>query len=180
MTVSFARPDVSNLVFHLYERSVHPELFQVHAEEEVWQAAYGAVIRICDAGHIVTVRDKKNTITEVTTTSEQLLPQRNRLIDRRLRGSRDESHHFKSGIHYQVSYQLEQLEPDVYRNLHEEFLIDCDRVNLSHRFPAGNRFSPEPLSIIRTEIAPRSLLIHAYHTFPESCAVVKTQSLFEL
>ena len=35
MTVSFARPDVSNLVFHLYERSVHPESFQVHAEEEV-------------------------------------------------------------------------------------------------------------------------------------------------
>ncbi|MCH7687450.1 MAG: DUF2617 family protein, partial [Planctomycetes bacterium] len=171
---------ISNLVFHLYERSVHPELFRVYAEEEVWQAAYSAVISICDAGHIITVRDKKNTVTEVTTTSEQLLPQRKRLIDRRLRGSRDESYHFKSGIHYQVSYQLEQLEPDVYRNLHEEFLIDCNRVNLSHRFPAGNRFSPEPLSIIRTEIAPRSLLIHAYHTFPESCAVVKTQSLFEL
>lgn len=180
MNVSFARPNVDQLVFHLYDRSVHPELFQVYAEEEMWQAAFGVTIRICEAGHTVTFRDRKNTITEVTAAREQLLPQRRRLIDKRLCGSRDESYCFRNGLHYHVSYQLEQVDPEIYRNLHEEFLIDCNRVDFSHRFPSGNRFSPEPLSIIRTDITPRSLLVHAYHTFPESCAIVKTQSLFEL
>jgi hypothetical protein len=67
----------------------------------------------------------------------------------------------------------------VFLNLHEELSIDCGRADLAYRFPPANRLAPEALSLIRTEVCPRSLLIHAFHTFPESAAVVKTQSLFE-
>ena len=37
MNVDFARPSVSDLVFQAYGRSVHPELFQVYADLQVWQ-----------------------------------------------------------------------------------------------------------------------------------------------
>jgi hypothetical protein len=33
---------------------------------------------------------------------------------------------------------------------------------------------------VQTDVWTHSLLIHAFHTFPEDCAIVKTQSLFEL
>lgn len=179
MTVSFARPDISDLVFHLYGRSVHPELFQVYSETEVGQNDFQAVLRICDAGHTVGFRREETVITEVTATREQALPQKKRLFAKRLRGNRDESFRFENGLRYHVSYQLEQLDPEVFLNFHEELLVDCSRAEVAHQFPSTNRFAPGPLSLIRTDVCTRSLLIHAYHTFPESCAVVKTQSLFE-
>jgi hypothetical protein len=180
MGIGIARTNVSNLVFHLYARSVHPELFEVYAEKELWQHAYSAVIRICESGHTISFRYRNQTVTELTSTREHVLPQRKRCLEKRLRGHRDESFRFEDGLEYQVSYQLEQLEPDVFLNFHEELMLDCDRAEVAYRFSAGNRLSPVPLSLVRADADTKSLLIHAFHTFPECYAVVKTQSLFEL
>ena len=180
MNVDFARPSVSDLVFQAYGRSVHPELFQVYADLQVWQEEYTADIRICDAGHTIDFHRNGQCVTEVTATGKQPLPQRKRFLDRRLRGSRDESFRLEGGLKYHVSYQLEQLDPEVYPEIHEELLVDTKTANVSHCFPAGNRLSPGPLSLIRVDVGARSLLIHAFHTFPDALAVVKTQSLFEL
>ena len=180
MSVGFARPNSSNLVFQLYGRSVHPELFQVYASAHVWQPAYGATIQICDAGHIIAFRRDRTIVTEVTASRQQALPQRKRFLDRRLRGSRDENFLFDGGVRYSASYQLERLDPEVFLTVHEELLKDGRRAALCHRFPATSRLSPEPISLIRTESDPQSLLIHAFHTFPENSVVVRTQSLFEL
>ena len=179
MSVSSTRPSIADLVFHLYGRSVHPELFETFAETDVRQTRYNAVLRICDGGHAIVVRHEGKTLTEIVTGAHQPLPQRKRLLERRLHGCRNESHQFESGLRYQASYQLEQLEPEVFLNYHEELLSDCARASLFHRFAPGHRLSPGPISLIRAEIEPRSLLIHTFHTFPESCGVVKTQSLME-
>lgn len=180
MSVSFARPSTSDLVFHLYGRSVHPELFDVYAEREIERKAWRASLRICDAGHTVGFRCRDTTVAEVATTRRHPLPQRKRLLEKRLRGHSDEARSFECGVNYQVSYQLERLDPEVYVNIHEELMADCSRACVARVFPSENRFSPEPVSLICTEVTARSLLVHAFHTFPEECAVVKTQSLFEL
>ena len=56
---------------------------------------------------------------------------------------------------------------------------DSERVEVAFEFPSATRFSPPPLSLLRVDAQPDSLLVHAYHTFPDGCAVVKSQSLFE-
>ena len=180
MTVAFARPDVSDLMFRLYGRSIHPELFTTYAESKIEQNDYVASIRVCDAGHVISFCSRGQTISEITAARKHPLPQKKRYIEKKLRGSRDASITFDCGLQYHVSYQLEQLDPEVFLNFHEELLIDCNRAEVAHRFPGGNRLSPCPLSFIQTDVGPNSLLIHAYHTFPENCAVVKTQSLFEV
>ncbi len=180
MNVDFARPSVETLVFHVYGRSVHPELFRVHAEAECLLERYSAVIRICDAGHTVAFLHRGRILTEVAADGKQLLPTRKRLVDRRLRGCRDESIELETGLTYQTSYQMEKLDLEVFASVHEELMLDCHGADLSYQFPAASRLSPGPLSLVRTDVGPRSLLIHAFHTFPESSAVVRTQSLFEV
>lgn len=180
MSVGFARPNSSRLMLHVYGRSVHPELFRVFAETELSQDSYSAVLRICDAGHLIAFRYDGHTVTEVTASRDQLLPQKKRCLEKLLRGCRDESMRFDGGLRYCVSYQLEKMEPAVFLNFHEELLADCKRSTVAHRFPAENRLSPEPLSLLRTDVSAQSLLVHAFHTFPDSCTVLKTQSLFEL
>jgi len=180
MSVQFARPKVTNMAFQVFARSVHPELFTVFRSRAFCRDDYLAEIRICEAGHIVSFRIRGATVTEIAATRDQPLPKNCRSFSRRLQGSRQQSVRFDAGIQYEVSYHVERLEADVFQNFHQELLVDAGRVELSHRFPSGNRFAPEPLSLVRADAQPDSLLVHTFHTFPESCAVVKSQSLFEL
>ena len=180
MSVSFVRPNAAELVFHLFGRSIHPELFDIHAEKVIEQPQYSAAIRICEAGHVVEFSTSGDTVTEVTAARRHPLPQRKHVLEKKLRGSRDESIELDNGLAYHVSYQLEQLDPEVFLNFHEELLMDSRRADLSHHFPGGNRLAPSPISVIQADVWPHSLLIHAFHTYPENCALVKTQSLFEL
>lgn len=180
MFVSSVRPDASELVFRLYDRSIHPELLSVYAEQSVTTEFGLMTIRICDSGHVVSVRAGSHELTEVATGRDQPLPQKKCCLSRRLNGQRDTSHQFPSGLTYQASFQLEVLEPDVFLNLHEELSLDCRKASLAWQFPSQSRLAPRPISIVQSDAARDSLLIHAFHTFPENCAVVKTQSLFEL
>ena len=180
MSVGFARPDISQMVFRVYGRSIHPELVRMFAETRAWHDAYCASIRICETGHAVEMRFGNEVVTEITSTRMQPLPQQKRLLERRLCGQHDESITLPGGVRYQASYQLEQLDHEVFLNFNEELLLDCGKAEISHRFPPSSRIAPGPLSLIRVNAETDSLLIHAYHTFPDSNAVIKTQSLFEL
>lgn len=180
MRVEAARPDVDSLVFRLFCRSVHPELLEVHAQTQLRQDAYTADLLICGAGHLVCFRHNGRTLCEVATSMETPLPQHRQVISRRLRGHRNESVEHDGGILYHVSYQVEQLDPDVFLHCHEELLFDAAKSRVAHRFAATTRLSPPPLSILQIEERPHSLLVHAFHTFPDNRAIVKTQSLFEI
>lgn len=180
MRVDFARPDVGTLVFRLFGRSVHPELFDTFARTEIKQNSYTANVLICDAGHMLSFRHNGQVLCEVATSADHPLPQRKQVIARRLRGQRNESVEHDAGILYHVSFQVERLEPDVFLHFQDELLADCNRSRVAHQFAPASRLSPAPLSFIQLEEHPHSLLVHAFHTFPENCAVVKTQSLFEV
>lgn len=179
MSVQFARSDISKLMFELYSRSVHPELFQSYAELEIPHQFYTAEISICDFGHVISLRDDHQTVTEVATMLGYPLPECDRVIYKRLQGTNTHSCNFSNGLSYQCSFHLEQLDPIVFQKIHEELVLDCLKADVAYQFPSSNRFMPGPVSLIKTEEFPQSLLVHSYHTYPESHAIVKTQSLFE-
>ncbi len=180
MAVRFARPDLSTLVFQIYSRSVHPELLPAFGKNSVIRDSYQAEIRLCEAGHAVSIRVGNRTVTEVLTSNEQRMPQKQRLIDRPVSQSREETLQLESGLIVHAHTQLEKLDTDLFLNVHEEMLLDCQRADLSHCFPGNSRLAPGPISLIRLDPTRDGLLVHSYHTFPESSAIVKTQSLFEL
>lgn len=179
MSVSFVRPDVSNLLFYVYSRSLHPELFVVQAERRITGSDYEASVQICEAGHVLHFRHGEHNLIEIMTAEQRLFPTHKRMLDRRIQGCRNASCQLAEDVEYQVSLQLERLEPEIFHRAHEELLMDCRTATLSHAFPSGHRFAPHPLSLLRVDSDRRSLLVHAFHTFPESCAIVKTQSLIE-
>ena len=180
MPLSTVRPDVDTLVYRLFGRTVHPELLTVFSQAEIRHEAYTALIQICDAGHVLSFRHNNQTLCEVATSANNPLPQHRQVIARRLRGHRNESVEHDGGILYHMSFQVEELDPELFVHFHEELLVDSLRGRVSHRFEPSSRLCPAPLSFIQTEERSHSLLIHAFHTFPDNRAVVKTQSLFEV
>ncbi len=179
MAVSSVRPDVADLVLEVFERSVHPELLTIHAQAEWQHSACTVKVQLCDAGHVLTVAHQESVITEVATIRATLLPKHYRIFSHKLKGHRQDSLRCRDDITYHVSFDLDELEPEVFANYHEELLADSLRSPVAYHFATKTRLNPTPLSFVQLEATADSLQVHTFHTFPDNFAVVKVQSRFE-
>ncbi len=177
--LTITRPKVAELTFQLYGRPLHPELFQIYRSRRVDRGTYQAKIDITGAGHVITWRCGNVTLTEVAAAAGNPLPKTRRLLCHRLRGEHRDLHRCRHGV-YQMNFQLEMAEPDIFWAIQQDLLRDAQRSGLVYSFDGGGRLALGAFSCINVETTNRSLRIEAFHTFPEDLAIVKTQSLFEL
>lgn len=174
------RPKVAELAFQLYGRALHPELFRVFATRQIQRGTYDAKIDITSAGHVVTWRHQGLTLTEVAASAQHPLPKRRRLMSYRLRGERNDRVECRGGVTYQTSFQLEPVAPDVFWMFQQELAADGERQGMLHIFDSSGRMALGALSYIHVETRARSLLVQAFHTFPDDYAIVKSQSMFQI
>jgi hypothetical protein len=174
------RPKVAELAFQLYGRALHPELFKVFATRQIQRGAYDAKIDITSAGHVITWRHQGLTLTEVAASAQHPLPKRRRLMSYRLRGERNDRVECRGGVTYQTSFQLEPVAPDVFWMFQHELASDSEKQGMLHMFDSSGRMAMGALSYIHVETRARSMLVQAFHTFPDDYAIVKSQSMFEL
>jgi hypothetical protein len=178
--VPAVRPKVAELLFQLYGRALHPELFEVYQTRDVARGSYTARIQITSAGHIVTWRCDGLTLTEVAAAANHPLPEKRRLLSHKLRGERSDLVKCNGGIRYEVQFQLESISPEFFWSFQEQLAKDGDRKGMLHTFGASGRVAVGAISYINIESRDRSLLVQAFHTFPDDSAIVKSQSRFVL
>lgn len=174
------RPKVAELVFQLYGRSLHPELFDIYQSREIQRGGYRANVQITSAGHVVTWQYGGLTLTEVAAAAHHPLPQRRRLMSHRLRGERSDRLECQGGVIYEVHFALEptdQARFDVYQ---KELTLHATRQGMFQRFDASGRLGVGAVSYVNVESRDKVLKIQAFHTFPDDCAVLKIQSTFRL
>ena len=174
------RPKIAELVFQLYGRALHPELFEVYCSQTVARGDYSATVSITSAGHVVTWRYQGLTLTEVAAAANHPLPQRRRLISYKLKGHRRDRVECRGGAVYEVEFSLEPVEPDVFWTFQKELALDGNRQGMLHRFDSSGRMALGALSYINVESRDHTLLVQAFHTFPDDYAIVKSQSLFKI
>ncbi len=174
------RPKVAEMTFQLYGRPLHPELFVVYKTCTIERSDYTAKIDITSAGHVVTWRHAGLTLTEVAASARQPLPKMRRLMAYNLKGHRADRMECRGGARYQMNFDLEPTEPDVFWTLQQALALEGQRQGMLHRFDSSGRMALGALSYINLEARSRSLLVQAFHTFPDDYAVVKSQSLFQL
>ena len=179
MGVHLTRPRVSDLVFQVYGRPLHPELFDILALRKVQRDNYDLTIWITRTGHVITWHHQGHCLSEVTAEVEQPLPRSRRLFSYRVRGEHSDGLSCAPGITYQTSFQVEVLPPEIFAHVHEEILTDGLRRGLLYNFQPNNRLSLAPLGLVSAEARPGCLILTSFHTFPEEYSVVKTQSLIE-
>jgi hypothetical protein len=179
MGVHFLRPPVCDLLFQLYGRHLHPELFDILAVRKIQREDYDLTVRITRTGHVITWENKDVLLTEVTAAADQSLPERRRLLNFRLRNEHNARFPCAHGIHYEMSFQVEVLPPEIFLHVHDEILADGSKRGLLHNFPAHDRFTLAPLGYISAEARAGCLILTSFHTFPDEYTVVKTQSLIE-
>jgi hypothetical protein len=179
MGVYFLRPRVADLLFQLYGRPLHPELFEILAQRKIRREDYELTVRITRTGHVVSWENADVHLTEVAAAADQPLPEKRRLLNYRLRSEHSDTLRCAHGINYQMSFQVEVLPPEIFLHVHDEILADGSKRGILHNFQPHHRLALAPLGFVAVEARPGCLFLSAFHTFPEEYTVVKTQSLIE-
>jgi hypothetical protein len=174
------RPKIAELVFQLYGRSLHPELFEVYRCRQIERNGYTANVQITSAGHVVTWQYQGLTLTEVATSAHHPLPERRRLMVHPLKGSQSQRLECRGGVRYEVEFSLEPVDAEAFWTFQKELALSGARQGLVHHFESSGRFGLGAISYIHLESRDRSLRVQALHTFPDDHAIVKTQSVYLL
>ena len=178
MSIFVVRPPVAELVFQLYGRPLHPELFDILAVRKFRREDYEVRIWITRTGHVITWENADVLLTEVAD-AEQELPTARRLLSYRLRGEHGGVLACPHGVTYQTSFQVETLQPEIFLHVHDEILADGGKRGLLHNFQPNHRLALAPLGFVTAEARAGCLFLSTFHTFPEEHTVVKSQSLIE-
>jgi Protein of unknown function DUF2617 len=180
MGVSSGRSRVADLAFRVFNRALHPEWLTTRVFRRVEQSGWEADLRVIEGGHAVIFHAGSIRMTEILAGPETALPEPGLLYHSPVRYERSALLRPGGSVEYQSCFEVEHVDAEVFRHLCEEATLDALRDSLFHRFHATNRLAPPPISLIQLTPRARDLSIHSFHTFPEECAIVRTQSLFEL
>ena len=178
MGVPLVRPKVAEIVFRLYDRPLHPELFDAVATRTADCGGARLTARLTRTGHALGWSADGVHLEEVIAAAGADLPEAGLRLAHRFDGGR-RGHTALPGVRYQVSSQVEVLEPEQFVHVHAELLADGERKGLVFHCRTNNRVGLSPLGVVIVEALPRCLSVNAFHTFPDELAVVKTQSLIE-
>lgn len=178
--VLFVRPKIADMGLHLFSRSVHPELMEACVDREVNRDGYVLRVQITTSGHLVSFRQDRLLMTEVCSGIRQALPSTGRLISRPIETERLVECELFGRIHWESRFQLEVVDPRVFLLIQEQLDKQADFEGLVHRFASSGRIPLGGVSYINIQTFERHVLLKAFHTFPDTCSVVKCESKFLL
>ena len=180
MGVGRGRSRFAEVTFHVFSKPLHPDWFVVREHRRLCRQGWEADVRIIDRGHVVVFRSGLVWLTEVLAAPETELPDSGRLFQSRIKRERTATLHPSPLIEYQTAFEVEHVDPEVFTHLSEEMSLDTAHFRLFHRSSTENRMAPASISHLRFDARARGLIVHSFHTFPDECAIVRTQSMFEL
>ena len=164
----------------LYQRTLHPELFKILANERVSRRAYEAEIWLVEGGHVVTLTADKNTLAEVIVTNHEPLTDRGLLQSIPCRGEKYHEMTAGGNIRYMISTQEEQLTQTLYdATRHEIATYAAKRELMSADMPSQGE-NGGYLSVLDIERRSHELLVQSFHLFDENQMVIKTQAIIEV
>jgi len=171
---------VSQLRFMVYNRPLHPELFEICHDHRVVKDGYDVQIWITGVSHMIGFYRGAAAVVQVIADADAVLPHRGKLMSVPFRGERDEEFDHADGIRYLASFQVERMSPRLYAKTHRELLEQAGERGLFVHFPQWTSNALPPFSHVDYEAKVGQLHVFAYHAFPEERTLIKTQSIFEL
>jgi len=170
---------VEELAFSLFQRPLHPELFQIYAKRELRTTKYEAHIWVTGCTHVASVYAQDVCLVEVVSSPGQMLPQRG-LIERfQFRGPRSHKCTLSRSISYMTDFQVEKMSANLYRQSHADLKRFARNRGMFVKFPTLEVDGLPPFCYIDFEARQNELHIHTFAAYPDQVTMIKTQSLFD-
>ncbi|NIA16820.1 MAG: DUF2617 family protein [Planctomycetes bacterium] len=170
---------VEELTFSLYQRPLHPELFNIHDKRQLKNERYEALIWATGGSHVVGVFVNDLCLTELITSPAQMLPRRG-LVERfQFKGQRNHKCTLARGLSYMTDFQVEKMSANLYRQSHTDLEKFARNRGIFVKFPKQAIAGLQPFSYIDFEARKDELHVHTFHAYPDQVTIIKTQSLFD-
>ncbi len=174
------RQRVEDLHFCLYQRAIHPELFNIYRVKRVKQARYQAEIWVVGLAHVVTVQFGDKIVTELIAEDPEMLPSVGLATSFRFRGERDHVQSLGEDANYILSTQVEKLTPQLFPATHRDYVQYAQNRGIFHSYEEWTYDGLAPFSFIDFDARDHEFHVHAFHAYPEEMTLLKTQSIFEI
>lgn len=168
---------IRDLSFSLYQRPLHPELFNIYARRDIKTENYEASIWATGCAHVVSVSTKGYNLTELISLPDQPLPKRGLLERFQFRGQKKHKCTLSRNLSYMTDFQVEKMSENLYRQSHADLERFARNRGMFVRFPNLYKGTLEPFSYIDFEARKNELHLHTFHAYPEQVTIIKTQSL---
>ena len=170
---------VGELIFSLYQRPLHPELFTIYSKRNLKTDKYEVNIWEVGCAHVISVFTQDMCLTELISPAGQLLPKRG-LVERfNFRGQKNHKCTVARGLSYMTDFQIEKMSPNLYRQSHCDLERFAKNRGIFTQFDTDMDTALRPFSYIDFEARRDELHVHAFHAYPDQVTIIKTQSLFD-
>jgi hypothetical protein len=89
-------------------------------------------------------------------------------------------HHLLDRLHWESQCQIENVDPRIFLTIQQQLDKQQDFEGLVHRFASNGRIPMGGVSYIHVQAFQLHVLIKAFHTFPDTCSVVKCETKFSI
>lgn len=174
------RPKITELNFNLFARSVHPELFEICESRTYARDLYELNLSITTDGHLICFRHKDSVLAEVSASANHPLPSQQILISHPIQKNNENTSNFQGIIRYQSNVNLEAVKPKIFVTIQQQLgeKIECE--GLVHRFQSNGRIAFGAISYMNVQSFKSHVLVRSFHTFPDTCTVMKSESRFSI
>ena len=172
------RPKIADLDFKLFGRSIHPELFDSCCDRRIERENYSLDLNITSDGHMILFRHEDLTLAEISASSHHPLPTGCLLMSHQMQGEQQDKISIDKRVDYQCQFQLELVSPKMVLAIQQQLGPEVECEGLVHRFGASGRMAFGAISYIDVQSFCKHVQIRTFHTFPDTCSIVKSCSVF--
>ena len=173
------RPKIADLNFILFGRPIHPELFNACAQRKIERENYSLDLNITSDGHLIVFQHGELTLAEVSAGNLHPLPQKRMLMNHSMKGVQQDKLMFRDRIDYQCEFQREKVAAKTVLAIQQQ-LPDVECEGLIHRFQSSGRIAFGAISYIDIQAYCKHVQIRSFHTFPDTCSIIKSCSVFRV
>ena len=165
----------------LFAQTIHPELVQRCASRTVDRDLYSLTVDITTDGHLLTFRGGERVLSEVVAAKNHPLPSRAKLLSQTVAGTQEASPDIDDyRIDYQSLSNLESVDPKMFVAIAQQLGGKSETEGLVHQFHTNGRIAFGAISYINIQSFIHHVKVRALHTFPETSAVLKSETTFKL
>lgn len=178
------RPKITDLSFHLFGRSLHPELFKLGDSRVYERENYSLHVNITTDGHWITFKHQNFVFSEVSASAHHPLPSSQLLVSHPVEGVCNNDLPLLDGlIQYQSKVQFESVDAKTFVTIQQHLSNQSEHsqpAGLVYRFESNGRLDFGAVSYVDVQSFIHHVKIRAFHTFPDTCAVLKSETLFQI
>ena len=163
----------------IYDRPLHPELFEIQARRSVHHGGFQSELWLTRGGHVVRFQAMGRLLAEVVVDGGEDLPANGLVHALPAIGEKDYEMPEAKPLGYVTTVQTETLSDNLYQGTLREmtdFAREVGALTLAWKDATGR----DCLSLLDCQKYKRELHLQAYHLLGASGTVLRTQSIFEM